>query len=668
MAESIINNFVCEMWVSGGYSAPLFVGYKAGKALSNALYATDDTIAQFCKMGALSDYEWLIKRTVEMERSKFNADSSDYNAKVLLNSIEVMYNVLDLSCDFAIEFSDIIYEGGAINIFGQNDQKHADFVNSCNKMRSYARESYNRFNDLYLLELEGDYPDVFASLVKQKDFYARYVPVTGIEWDIDDIEVGLEDTYVLFFNAKVVPDNATNKEIIYSSSNPEVAICSSAGIDYFQPGTTVITASTLEGDYSESITVSVVEGHGANGTVLEPTIIKEPVIGDVFEFEGVKYTITSSTEATVSGRTSNSSNYMNIPEKVAYKEKEYRVTSISNYAFKNDKTLSYVIMPDTIKWIGSYAFYSCYNLKSVRLSSKITSILRDCFFGSGIETLIIPEGVTSIEIEAFSISSSLKTIYLPSTLETIGDGAFFGCDNLQDVCYAGSKDDLKKVKFGTLNSPLNTASYSYNVTFPDRWVVSSGSCGDTATYSLTYDGLLSIEGTGKLGGWTSSISNNGSQYVVKYNLPWSRFGDIITNLYIGKDITNVPSSIFTVGTIESIDVDVNNSNYKTIDGVLFDKSGKTLLCYPDGKKNHVYFVPEGANEIGSSSIVNNSNLSNLIIPDGVTKISSSSIQNCENLKYITIPNTLTDIESGSFSKISDYRLILSEGFTELTKE
>ena len=57
---------------------------------------------------------------------------------------------------------------------------------------------------------------------------------------------------------------------------------------------------------------------------------------------------------------------------------------------------------------------------------KVTSIARSCFRQEGIETVTIPEGVTTIGEQAFYDCKSLKTVKLPESLKAIEDWAFYG--------------------------------------------------------------------------------------------------------------------------------------------------------------------------------------------------------------------------------------------------
>lgn len=83
--------------------------------------------------------------------------------------------------------------------------------------------------------------------------------------------------------------------------------------------------------------------------------------------------------------------------------------------------------------IGSYAFSSCYKLKSLTLPSTLKTIGSYAFQScSKLEDLKLPPSITTIPSYAFKGCSSLKELHIPSSVESIGDYAFTGC-GLKDV-------------------------------------------------------------------------------------------------------------------------------------------------------------------------------------------------------------------------------------------
>ena len=78
--------------------------------------------------------------------------------------------------------------------------------------------------------------------------------------------------------------------------------------------------------------------------------------------------------------------------------------------------------------IGEYAFHDCSGLTSLTLPAGITSI-SDCAFEgcSGLTSLTLPAGITSIGCRAFYWCSGLTNLTLPDGITSIGSGAFYNC-------------------------------------------------------------------------------------------------------------------------------------------------------------------------------------------------------------------------------------------------
>ena len=84
--------------------------------------------------------------------------------------------------------------------------------------------------------------------------------------------------------------------------------------------------------------------------------------------------------------------------------------------------------------LGDYAFYGCSGLTSLTLPSGVTSIGYRAFKGcSGLTSLTIPSGVTSIGGSAFSGCSGLTSLTIPSSVTSIGEEAFSGCSRLTSL-------------------------------------------------------------------------------------------------------------------------------------------------------------------------------------------------------------------------------------------
>ena len=84
--------------------------------------------------------------------------------------------------------------------------------------------------------------------------------------------------------------------------------------------------------------------------------------------------------------------------------------------------------------IGNSAFENC-GIKQLSIPSGIVSIGNRAFYGCSVQTVSISSGVVSIGDEAFSHCRSMTSLYLPNTLERIGDKAFYYCTKLSDPSY-----------------------------------------------------------------------------------------------------------------------------------------------------------------------------------------------------------------------------------------
>lgn len=97
-----------------------------------------------------------------------------------------------------------------------------------------------------------------------------------------------------------------------------------------------------------------------------------------------------------------------------------------------------------------------------------------------------------------------------------------------------------------------------------------------------------------------------------------------------------------------ISVSVNNPNYSSFDGVLFNKNKTELVQYPAGITKTAYTIPSSVKTILSFAFENNKNLTSVTIPNSVETINNSAFSGCESLKSITISNSITEIPDNMF--------------------
>ena len=112
----------------------------------------------------------------------------------------------------------------------------------------------------------------------------------------------------------------------------------------------------------------------------------------------------------------------------------------------SDKLTS-LILPDGLTTVEDFALYACQKLKMVYIPSSLTSIGSHFLGASEVEDVKIPEGVTELGNQFLDRCLALKTLELPASLTTPGD-LCNGCTALQSVtCKAVSPPTLQSYAF-----------------------------------------------------------------------------------------------------------------------------------------------------------------------------------------------------------------------------
>ena len=135
---------------------------------------------------------------------------------------------------------------------------------------------------------------------------------------------------------------------------------------------------------------------------------------------------------------------------------------ISTDVFDGVKNLKYVWLPNSLNSSITNAWFSnCSTLETVRLPEGITSIPEKMFFNcTSLKNIIIPSSVTSIGKNAFAGCTSLTSVVLPKNLNNIDASAFTGCTSLTEVYIpdgSGSSDATN------IMTAFNNANTSYSV-------------------------------------------------------------------------------------------------------------------------------------------------------------------------------------------------------------
>ena len=240
---------------------------------------------------------------------------------------------------------------------------------------------------------------------------------------------------------------------------------------------------------------------------------------------------------------------------------------------------------------------------------KVTAIGSAAFKGTSLNSITIPEGVTSIWNDAFNECQSLTSVKMPKTLKYIGVRAFYNCSKLNNISLRNTK-----------------------------------SCGNEAFSGCESLTVIDLEGMASIGNSAfygcASLTDINMKNVA--TLGYSAFRGCS-----GLTSVTIPNSVTSIG-----------------DGAFWDCSGLTSVTFNAEKCTHMGsgFNPvfNGCRNLTTLTIgykvmvIPNyafrgcSGLTSLTIPNSVTSIGGSAFWNCSGLTSLTIPNSVTSIGDNAF--------------------
>ncbi len=159
------------------------------------------------------------------------------------------------------------------------------------------------------------------------------------------------------------------------------------------------------------------------------------------------------------------------------------VTTIGDFAFHGCTTLAYIDFPASIQSVGAGAFESCSEMVSVRFvpgKGNVTlgdGLFRQCWH---LTTVTLPQTADSISAYMFQSCGSLSSLYIPASIQHIGENPFTSCNALKVIYFGGSKEKWDSIAPQYLKDSLASTNTTvvYDAVFEDPFATAPDDPGD----------------------------------------------------------------------------------------------------------------------------------------------------------------------------------------------
>lgn len=276
--------------------------------------------------------------------------------------------------------------------------------------------------------------------------------------------------------------------------------------------------------------------------------------------------------------------------------------------------LQTILLPKSVTSIDDRAFSSCHSLNKVVIyENSVKTIGMAAFeYCSSLADIVLPEGVTTIARSAFWGCSSLSRIDLPEGVTTIGHSAFLCCSHLT-------------MTIPETVTSIGSQAFRNNA---DLSIAMSGNLLDNALFSDCENLRITL--------------SNGSTFIKESAL--INCSGLI-EIHIPNSVSSIGAHAF-YGCTNLKNIIIPNKVTSIEERTFYECKGLVSVVIPNSVKSIEYEAFNGCSALKS-----------IVLPEGMTLIKKWTFADCSSLVDVTLPSTMTTLEYGAFENCTSLRSV-----------
>jgi hypothetical protein len=298
-----------------------------------------------------------------------------------------------------------------------------------------------------------------------------------------------------------------------------------------------------------------------------------------------------------------------------------------------------VNLPDSVKVIESKAFYRCKNLRKINFGNGLECVKEEAFYGCPkLYKFHFPKNLKEFVPKFIDYySSKIQIEFAQDNPHFTSDNDFVYSKDLTKIVLAIQKRKNKNIEIPDGITEIGNKAFSYN------FIVNSLKMPESVKYigDFAFYGCCKLEHV-QLSKNTVSIGEGCFSKT------------LINQISIPSKVVKVGVNAFVLCLkLESVNVDMENLQFKSIEGVLYTKNQKTLIVYPANSLRKKYIIPQTVSSVTAFAFMAAENLTEIVMSDKIKVIEKNTFADCSNLMRIIWSKRLRRISRNAFQNCSE---------------